>query len=99
MIMEKLTAFKEIWNECDSISQAEKDEILLKVDLIGKLIEARERKGLTQQALAEICGVKQPFIARLEKGNTDPQLTTLLRILKSLGYKLAIIPDTCIIDC
>ena len=97
--MKNLTSFKDIWDECDSLSQTEKDEIMLKVELMGKIIEAREKKGLTQQALADLCGVKQPFIARLEKGNTDPQLTTLLKILKSLDYKLAIVPNSCVIEC
>ncbi len=51
-------------------------------------------KGLTQQALADLSGVKQPFIARLEKGDTDPQITSLLKILKPLDYTLAIVPDS-----
>jgi predicted transcriptional regulator len=97
--MEKFTTFREVWDECDSLSQAEKDEIMLKVDLIRKVVEAREKKGLSQQALAKICGVKQPFIARLETGNTDPQLTTLLKILKPLGYKLVVVPESCVVDC
>ena len=40
-----------------------------------------------------MCGVKQPFIARLERGNIDPQLTTMIRVLKPLGYKLAVISE------
>jgi len=61
--------------------------------LIGKLIEAREKKRLTQKELADMCGVKQPLIARLEKGNIDPQLTTMIKILKPLGYRLAVVSE------
>ncbi|MEQ8225751.1 MAG: helix-turn-helix domain-containing protein [Candidatus Eremiobacterota bacterium] len=91
--MKPYTTFEEIWNKCDSLSSAEKEEIKLKVDLIGKLIDAREQRHLTQQELADMCGVKQPFIARLERGNIDPQLTTMIRVLKPLGYKLAVISE------
>jgi len=95
--MKHYTTFKEIWDRCDSLSSIEKEEIKLKVDLIGKLIEAREQKHLTQQELADMCGVKQPLISRLERGIIDPQLTTMIKILKPLGYKLAVVSEAEII--
>jgi len=39
-----------------------------------------------------LSGVKQPVIARLEKGQTDPQLTTVMKILAPLGKTIAIVP-------
>jgi DNA-binding XRE family transcriptional regulator len=87
------TTFEDLWND-SILTPAEKADIQLKVEVMGKLIEARESRGLTQQALAELSGVKQPFIARLEKGDTDPQITTLLKILQPLGYTLAIVPTS-----
>ncbi len=87
------TTFEDFWND-SILTPAEKADIQLKVEVMGKLIEARESRGLTQQALAELSGVKQPFIARLEKGDTDPQITTLLKILQPLGYTLAIVPTS-----
>ena len=83
--------FEDIWDE-SVLTSAEKAEIQLKVDLMAKLLDAREKQGLTQKELADLCGVKQPFIARMEKGDTDPQVTTLLKILQPLGYTLAIVP-------
>lgn len=47
------------------------EEILesdLRVALIGELIKARQEKGLSQKKLEELSGVKQPVIARMEKG-------------------------------
>ena len=38
-------------------------------------------------------GVKQPVIARLEKGQTNPQLDTILKLLVPLGKKLIIVDD------
>ena len=64
----------------------------LRVALIGELIKARKEKGLSQKDLEELCGVKQPIIARLEKGTTNPQLDTILKILAALGKTLAIVP-------
>lgn len=64
----------------------------LRVALIGEFIKARQEKGLSQKQLEELSGVKQPVIARLEKGQTSPQLGTLLKVLVPLGKTLAIVP-------
>jgi hypothetical protein len=77
----------------DSLLTAE--EILesdLRVALIGELIKARQEKGLSQKKLEELSGVKQPVIARMEKGQTSPQLDTILKVLAPLGKTLAIVP-------
>ena len=64
----------------------------LRVALIGELIKARQEKGLSQKKLEELSGVKQPIIARMEKGTTNPQLDTILKILAPLGKTLAVVP-------
>jgi transcriptional regulator with XRE-family HTH domain len=79
--------------EASGLTATELAVIDLKVELLGKLIEAREKRGLSQKALADLCGTKQPYIARIEKGETDPQLTSLIKILTPLGYTLAIVPQ------
>lgn len=61
----------------------------LRVALISELIHARQDKGITQKQLEEVSGVKQPVIARMENGTTDPQLMTILKILRPLGKTLA----------
>ena len=71
------------------------EEILesdLRVALIGELIKARKERGLSQKKLEELSGVKQPVIARMEKGQTSPQLDTILKVLAPLGKTLAIVP-------
>ena len=77
----------------DSLLTAE--EILesdLRVALIGELIKARQERGLSQKKLEELSGVKQPVIARMEKGQTSPQIDTILKVLAPLGKTLAIVP-------
>lgn len=64
----------------------------LRVALIGELIKARQEKGLSQKKLEELSGVKQPIIARMEKGTTNPQIDTVLKLLRPLGKTLAIVP-------
>lgn len=64
----------------------------LRVAIIGELIKARQDKGISQKRLEELSGVKQPVIARMEKGYTSPQLDTILKVLAPLGKTLAIVP-------
>ena len=64
----------------------------LRVALIGELIKARQEKGISQKKLEELSGVKQPVIARMEKGITSPQIDTILKLLLPLGKTLAIVP-------
>lgn len=40
----------------------------------------------------ELNGVKQPVIARMEKGLTNPQLETVLKVLEPLGMTLKVVP-------
>lgn len=64
----------------------------LRVSLIGEIIKARQEQGISQKKLEELSGVKQPVIARMEKGITSPQIDTILKILAPLGKTLAIVP-------
>lgn len=88
------TTFNDLWNNEQFLQEEEKARIALEVALIGKIIEARENKGITQKKLSSMTGLKQPAIARLENLKATPQLDTILKILKPLGYTLAIVPDT-----
>ena len=48
------------------------------------LRERRTSLELTQSELAEMAGVSQPLIARIEGGDVDPRLSTLRRIVNAL---------------
>lgn len=64
----------------------------LRFVLIEEIIKARQEKGISQKKLEELSGVKQPIIARMEKGTTSPQIDTILKVLLPLGKTLAIVP-------
>lgn len=57
-----------------------------------EIIFYEDEKGITQRKLETLSGVKQPVIARVENGNTTPNLSTILKILQPLGKTLAIVP-------
>ena len=64
----------------------------LRVSLMVELTKARNKLGLSQKKLEELSGVKQPVIARLERGETNPQLSTIIKVLAPLGKTIAIVP-------
>lgn len=68
-------------------------EIKAKAFMIGELIkEERKLAKMTQEQLAEKIGAKKSFISRIEKGNSDIQLSTLYRLLElGLGKKVEVI--------
>ncbi len=88
---DKAYTFRDYLNEAD-LSDAEREEIRLDVELTRKLIEAREARGMTQRDLAEASGLKQPAIARIESMRSVPRVDTLLKLLVPLGYTLSIVP-------
>lgn len=90
--MKKYQTFDEMFNDDEMVSPEDREQINLEVALIGKMVEAREARGLSQRELAEISGVKQPAIARIESMKSTPQLDTLLKVLVPLGYTLKIVP-------
>jgi len=85
------TNFKDFYNDESNVSPSERAKIEFEVELIGKLIEAREIKGLTQAQLAEAAGIKQSALARMESLKATPQIDTLFKVLTPMGYKLAIV--------
>lgn len=51
--------------------------------------EARKKKGLTQQELADKCGTNKAYISRVENDIKDVRLSTLRKIVESgLGGEL-----------
>ena len=63
------------------LTPEERAEIAVKAALVTEIVNARYESGLTQKQLEAASGVRQPIIARLEKGTTDPQLSTLIKLL------------------
>lgn len=64
-----------------------------RIELAHCITKARLEKGMTQKELEEKSGVKQPVIARTEKGISSPNIETLLKLLEPMGKKIIIVDD------
>lgn len=84
-----------VWDEEFDKEHFRPEEIAesnMRVALITELIKARQEQGISQRQLEALSGVKQPQIARMERGDANPQLDTILKVLAPLGKTLAIVP-------
>lgn len=53
--------------------------------IAANVAEARERAGLTQEQLAERCGLHRTEISLIEREGREPRLGTLVKLADSLG--------------
>lgn len=61
-------------------------------ELLGELLlsEVRQLAGKSQQEVADMLGMKQPSLSKLEKQG-DMQISTLQKIIKALGGELEVL--------
>jgi hypothetical protein len=57
-----------------------------------QLKAARENNGLSQRELSVKSGVPQSHISKIENGNVDLRLSSLVGIARALGMEWALIP-------
>ena len=62
----------------------------LEYNLICDFIKLRNDLGLSQQKMADNCGVVREMIAVIENRKKHPQINTLIKILEPFGYTLSI---------
>jgi DNA-binding XRE family transcriptional regulator len=90
--------FKKI-NASEVISQKRADQefdasyaaIAQEYELIRQVVETRKKKGITQKRLAEMVGVSQQVISRLEREKHMPKLSNFIRILEALDLKVRLV--------
>ena len=75
-------------DENNRILMEEIDEL---TSIVSAMIDKRTALGITQRELAQLCGLPQSSIARIESGRTTPKLDTLLKIIHPLGLKLKLV--------
>lgn len=59
-------------------------------DIIKEIVHMRQYNNLSQNELADISGVRQPMIARIEHGINTPNMSTVLKLLAAFGKTLYI---------
>lgn len=70
--------------------KAEYDKLQPEFALIQAVIDARVKKGVTQEALAKKVGTKQSVISRLESGRANPSVAFLKKLAQALNSHLEI---------
>lgn len=74
----------------DPEQRAEWDRSAFAREVAVHLVRYRSEHGLTQAQLARSVGMKQPVVARLERGESPPSLATLARITAGTGIEFHI---------
>ena len=74
----------------DPAFRAEWDRTSVARAVALRLVEYRSGEGITQTELARRLGMKQPAVARLESGDHNPSLDTLVRLSEALGLEFHI---------
>ena len=58
--------------------------------LVAQVLAARKQRNLTQLELAQLSGVQQADISRIENGQSFPTTETLAKLLQALQAKVKI---------
>ncbi len=66
------------------------DALTPKYALISAMLDARNKKGMTQAEIERRAGTTQSAIARFESGRTNPTLDFASRLSHAVGAKLEI---------
>ncbi len=64
------------------------DNLEADFEFIKTMVNVRNEKNITQKKLAELTGITQGDISKIENGNANPSVKTLKRIASALGCEL-----------
>ena len=68
------------------------DALDLEFAIIEALIDARAKRGMTQEKLAEKIGTKQSAIARFESGRSNSTFAFIQKLSDALDLKITVTP-------
>lgn len=74
-------------------SKSEENRVVLDTalklkELMKQMVEERQYLGMTQRDFAEVTGIKQPMIARIERLESIPRLDTFIKMVDKLDFEL-----------
>lgn len=91
--MSEFKNWKDVKKEIEeNFTEDDFEEMELEKDIIRATIEARKNAKLTQQELSELTGIVQSSIAKIENFVRTPQYTTLMKLLRPMGYTIKVVP-------
>lgn len=82
--------YKEHIKSVDDFAKADLEVIETTAAIISAMIKQRNALVMSQRELAELCGMPQSSVARIESYKTTPNLETVMKILKPLGLQLSV---------
>lgn len=80
---------RELFNN-DKMLKSKYDELEPRYELISKAINARLKKKMTQEEVAQRMGTTKSSISRFESGDYNPTVDFLIRLSSALGKTLKI---------
>lgn len=83
--LDDIDAYIATFDECERRELAAAEAA---IDIAILLYRARERRGLSQTAAAELAGLHQQAVSRFERPSANPKLETVQAYLGALGYAL-----------
>jgi DNA-binding Xre family transcriptional regulator len=80
--------WESIYEQLTSNQKRKPGAAIKELQSVGKIImTTRQAKGLSQGDLAELSGIRQPDISKIEKGKENITLVTLIRLCRTLELK------------
>ena len=70
--------------------KSEYDALSAEYQLINAILDARKAANITQKQLAEMTGIAQSDISKIENGNANPSLKTIERIASGMGMTVRV---------
>ena len=86
------TNYRDLLNERlkDEDFRKESERLNSQYDVIKAVLNARKAADMTQKELAEISGVAQSDISKLENGNSNPTIKMLQRLADGMNMHLKV---------
>lgn len=81
---------EELLNEDTSLKK-EIELLDLRYALIEELVNYRSKNNISQSEFAERIGVKQQVISRFEKGDVDPRLSFISKIIYGMNKRFTLV--------
>lgn len=73
-------------------ADAQREVLERNYDIATQVMDLRLQHGLTQAELAELCGMGQPDISRIERGSTSQPRSPSRRLQPALDAEVRLVP-------
>ncbi len=83
-------------NNFDDLRNEQRNEdpsLFFTLEIVGGLMAAKDRKGISQRELSRLSGVAQKTISRIENGIDVPTLETLGKLANALGMSIVLVEN------